>query len=122
MEFSIFLQKPAFSRTSRNVFPEAEKSCEPAIRYTGIFASFTFLNSAKESFRISIGGYAESKRSPEIRMNSTCSWIHLSMTFWKDWKLSFWSSSCRQLPRWQSARCANFVLFVFMFLENLRRI
>jgi len=86
---STFLQKPAFSRTSRNVFPEAEKSWEPAIRYTGILASWSFLNSANESFRISIGGYAESKRSPEIRMNSTCSRMHLSIIFWKDWKFSF---------------------------------
>ena len=52
----MFLQKPAFSRTSRNVLPDAEKSWEPAIRYTGIFASWSFLNSAKESFRISIDG------------------------------------------------------------------
>jgi len=58
-----------------------------------MFASLSFLNSAKDSFRISIGGYAESKRSPEIRMKSTCSWMHLAMIFWKDSKLSFCSSS-----------------------------
>jgi len=109
-EFSMFLQKPAFSRTSKNVFPEAEKSWEPAIRYTGIFVSLSFLNSAKDSFRISIGGYAESKRSPEIRMNSTCSWMHLSMIFWKDCRFNFCSSSCLHPPRWQSAMCANFVM------------
>jgi len=40
------LQNPDFSRTSRNVFPDAEKSWLPAIRKTGIFASFIY-NAAK---------------------------------------------------------------------------
>ena len=73
------------------------------------------MNSANESFRISIGGYAESNRSPDIRMNSTFSWMHLSMIAWKDLKFSFRSSSCLQLPRWQSARCANFSMVVSLF-------
>ncbi len=77
------------------------------------------MNSAKDSFRISIDGYAESKRSPEIRTKSRFCWRIIWMAFWNDWKLSFWSSSCRQPPRWQSAKWANFVDLDCMILKDL---
>ena len=61
--------------------------------------SFNFLNSAKVCFRISIGGYAESKRSPAISTKSSFSRIMISIIFWKDLKFRSWSSCCLQLPK-----------------------
>ncbi len=64
-----------------------------------MFASFNFLNSANVCFKISIGGYAESNKSPAISAKSNFSSTIMFIIFWKDVKFRSWSSCCLQLPK-----------------------
>ena len=67
--------------------------------YDFILASFSFLNSWKVSFRVSIGGNAETKRSPVNRIRSTCSYMDWSIASVKYSRFSCCNSGCLQPPR-----------------------
>ena len=116
-------QNPAFSITSKKVFPDTEKSWLPAITYHFIFASFNFLNSWKVSFKVSIGGNAESNKSPANNIKSTFSSMQLFIAYLKYSVFSWSNSGCLQPPKWQSVICPNLILSlhqirIFWFYKN----